>query len=133
MTDALELGADRIVCKLSTAGAGRRLAFDALARELGNGWVDLTARIMQADDDRWMPYEQGAELLSARWVGVARSLGTGDIMRRLQATTGYAYELLVDDEWHRTVRLSPHAPQSLDLLGVVPFAVSYADRSPAPE
>lgn len=103
------LGPDRIVCLLPP-GLGARLSFDGLARELGNGWTDLTLRIAQGVDE-WQhvllpEFAEPVDLLTARWRPLY-VVGTGDIMRSFRPLAGWSYRLLVDDQWHdcRVIRL----------------------------
>jgi hypothetical protein len=116
------LGRYRYVARVP-AGAGRRLSFEGAAVELGNGWVDLSARLAEAPADGWLvPALVGmrpdlgelfGELLRVQLVGDWHLLREGDIVREQvrDQPEPFAYWLRAADAWHPVQRLDLPAPR----------------------
>jgi hypothetical protein len=118
------LGRYRYVALLP-AGAGARLSFDGACVELGNGWVDLSARLAEAPADAWLPAAlvgrrgDGGELLGELLRPHAGSpthmlaIREGDLVRELphDPREPFGYWLRASAAWHPVQRLDLPAPR----------------------
>jgi hypothetical protein len=111
MTSTIEI---RYVVHLPV-GVARAIAFDGLGHELGNGWLDLTRRIEQADPDQWLPIvldgdDRGDDMLHDAGRKVFRPDRIGDLIRKptSRAAQPYVYLVNAGDAWYACDRLAPH-------------------------
>lgn len=115
------LGLYRYVA-LVPPGVGARLSFDGAAVELGNGWVDLSARIAEAQPQSWLdaglvgPRSDGGELLAEVLLDGRGSRHDGGICREWQTEPAATpvYWLRVDGRWWPVQRLDLPTPRADD-------------------
>lgn len=114
---------DRLVAFLSAPGLASALAYQGLARELGNGWIDLTDRVAAAGDERWLPGvligRPGTELLMDTENVREPDLRPGDILRGWRGLQVRAYWLYDGKMLRGTELITVDAPP-LNPLGGQP-------------
>ena len=102
----------RYVVKLP-AGVAAAIAFDGLGSELGNGWLDVTRRIDQADPAAWLQIvldgdQRGDELLHDAGRKVFRPDRVGDLIRKPTGRQAAPYVYLINGgrAWYAAERLA---------------------------